>query len=195
MRFDIPTDHKKIRARIRSYERKLEKDIIEFGGMAGDGYGKRYLLIPLYLIDGDLQGALNAYDWLKNNFKENSGDCFNDFCTILLFYRTDRIKDAIKKIIDVIFENKYVIPNFLDGKPIPSSEFVYEDPELSPSTIYMPQEYINLWNNNEIEWLRNIYNNEYILQTLEKYSKREFRKSREIQNELRKYLFDKLNLN
>ena len=44
MRFDIPTDHKKIRARIRSYERKLEKDIIEFGGMAGDGYGKRYLL-------------------------------------------------------------------------------------------------------------------------------------------------------
>lgn len=47
----FPTDPKKIRARIRSYERKLQKELDETG-MIHDGYGKRYLLWPPLSADG-----------------------------------------------------------------------------------------------------------------------------------------------
>jgi hypothetical protein len=46
----FPTDPKRIRDRIRRYERALKKELE--AGYGGDGYGKRYLLGPLYMFDG-----------------------------------------------------------------------------------------------------------------------------------------------
>ena len=56
----FPQDHKEIRARIRGYERKLQQEQDQYG-MISDGYGKRYLLSPLYLHMDDLEGALAHY--------------------------------------------------------------------------------------------------------------------------------------
>ena len=42
----FPTDPKRIRERIRRYERALKRELEE--GYGGDGYGKRFLLGPLY---------------------------------------------------------------------------------------------------------------------------------------------------
>ena len=44
----FPTDPKRIRERIRRYERALKKELE--AGYGGDGYGKRYLLGPLYML-------------------------------------------------------------------------------------------------------------------------------------------------
>ena len=44
----FPDNPKKIRARIRSYERSLRKEREEHG-FINEGYGKRYLLGPLYM--------------------------------------------------------------------------------------------------------------------------------------------------
>jgi len=62
---DFPRDPKKIRTRIRRYERALRQEQERFGHI-GDGYGKRYLLGPLYLLMGDTQGALQSYAWSLN---------------------------------------------------------------------------------------------------------------------------------
>ena len=43
----FPTDPKRIRERIRRYERALKRELEERYG--GDGYGKRYLLGTLYV--------------------------------------------------------------------------------------------------------------------------------------------------
>lgn len=50
----LPTDSKRIRERIRRYERALKRELDAGGG--GDGYGKRYLLGPLYMLLGDVDG-------------------------------------------------------------------------------------------------------------------------------------------
>ena len=47
----FPKDPARIRQRIRSYERKLTD---ELGRPLRDGYGKRFLLGPLYMLLGDL---------------------------------------------------------------------------------------------------------------------------------------------
>ncbi len=51
--YQYPQEPKKIRERINRYERKLRKEYEKFGSIS-DGYGKRYLLGPLYLVLGDL---------------------------------------------------------------------------------------------------------------------------------------------
>ncbi len=57
--YTFPEDPKKLRTRIRSYERKLEKEKEEFN-YCRDGSGKRYLLGPLYMLMGDIDGAIKS---------------------------------------------------------------------------------------------------------------------------------------
>ena len=58
--YDFPEDPKRIRARIRRYERSLRQEQKRFGHI-GDGSGKRYLLGPLYLLMGDTKGPAVVY--------------------------------------------------------------------------------------------------------------------------------------
>ena len=53
-------DKQKIRSRLRSYERKLQKEKRE-QGFYRDGAGKRYQIGPYYLLLGDNEGALAAF--------------------------------------------------------------------------------------------------------------------------------------
>ena len=52
-------DKQKIRARLRSYERKLQKEKEQYG-FYRDGAGKRYQVGPHYMLLGDNEGALGA---------------------------------------------------------------------------------------------------------------------------------------
>jgi hypothetical protein len=60
----FPTDPKKIRSRIRSYERSLKKEY-DLHRAYDDSAGKRYLLGSLYLLLGDIDGALKHYTWFE----------------------------------------------------------------------------------------------------------------------------------
>ena len=66
---DTSEQHKKIKARIRRYERSLRKEQAEYG-FIDDGYGKRYLLGPLYLQIEDLLGALQSFRWFEQTFPD-----------------------------------------------------------------------------------------------------------------------------
>ena len=57
--YQVPKEAKKIRQRIRRYERALEQEKRRLGNYR-DGSGKRLLLGPLYMIPGDLEGALKS---------------------------------------------------------------------------------------------------------------------------------------
>ena len=54
------SENQKIRSRLRSYERKLEKEKKEHG-FYRDGAGKRYQIGPHYMLLGDNDGALAAF--------------------------------------------------------------------------------------------------------------------------------------
>ena len=62
----FPTDPKRIRERIRRCERALKRELEE--GYGGDGYGKRFLLGPLYMLMGDVDGALASFDWYEGAY-------------------------------------------------------------------------------------------------------------------------------
>jgi hypothetical protein len=66
----FPTGPKRIREQIRRYERALKKELNE--GFGRDGCGKRYLLGPLYMLVGDVDGALASFDWYENTYPVNA---------------------------------------------------------------------------------------------------------------------------
>ena len=54
----FPTTAKGLLDRIRRYERLLRKELNS--GHGGDGYGKRFWLGPMYMLLGDVDGALKS---------------------------------------------------------------------------------------------------------------------------------------
>ncbi len=73
----IPADPNGIWARIRRYERKLQQEKREWGAYH-DGAGKRYFIGPLYLLMGDLAGAVQSFHWFAQEFPDDSGDPTGD---------------------------------------------------------------------------------------------------------------------
>ena len=77
------SDPKKIRERIRRYERNLRKRDNR------DGSGSRYLLGPLYLLLDDTEGALAHYKWFARRFDDDGGEPFHRFSWVLALHRAD----------------------------------------------------------------------------------------------------------
>ena len=66
-------DEQKIRSRLSSYERKLQKEKKEHG-FYRDGAGKRYQIGPHYMLLGDNEGALAAFQWFEKEFSDDAGE-------------------------------------------------------------------------------------------------------------------------
>ena len=80
----FPKDPKKIRERITGYERDLQAKVY---GFIDDGYGKRYLLGPLYMLLGDIKGALKSFAWFEKSFPDDVGEPMHYLCWTLALYR------------------------------------------------------------------------------------------------------------
>ena len=88
----FPTDPKRIRERIRRYERALKRELEV--GYGGDGYGKRYLLGPLYMLMGDVEGALASFDWYEDTYPGDGGDPYQYLTWTLALFRGGRRQEA-----------------------------------------------------------------------------------------------------
>ena len=77
--YDFPQDPKKIRARIRRYERALRREQASYG-FINDGGGQRYLLGLLYLLMGDTAGALQSFAWFAQTFPDDGCDPVQYLC-------------------------------------------------------------------------------------------------------------------
>jgi len=165
--YHFPTDPKIIKQRIRRYERSLRKDDPMHG--LRDGYGKRFLLGPLYLMLGNVQDTLDHYKWYQNTYPDDSGYALNFLCWAIALYRHGDFEEAEKKVINTMLSNIFLIPYILE-REIPSLDS-WEDRcynELMEIE-YFPHEILNFITCAEMEWIRALHNSSKITTIREKY--------------------------
>ena len=144
----FPTDPKKIRASIKRYEKNLRTENYR------DGSGSRYLVGPLYLSIGDLEGARQYYEWYEKEFTDDMVEAFNHLCWTLVLLRSGNLKEARIKLIRTYLGNNFIIPAVL-GIP-------HGQPELKRGCNWEDEDYVSegnlrllvLWSAEELVWLR-----------------------------------------
>lgn len=169
MPFKLPKDPKKIRERIKRYERIFRKEYKEHG-FYGDGFGKRYLLGPLYLLMDDLEGAIKSFEWFQSEFPDDGGEPGHNLCWTLLLYRKGDLELASKKLRESMLMNLFIIPRLL-GLEISGTELEkiieVEDTTFKgvaycqDESFYIdeiPSQFFSLWSDDELEWVSFLYN-------------------------------------
>jgi len=153
---DMSNDTKRIRARLRSYERKLEQEKQEHG-FYSDGSGRRYLVGPHYMLLGDDEGALEAFQWFEEEFPEDIGEPAHSLCWTLALHRAGNEIGAARKLRQTIFDNLYLVPRLL-GTPIPELDMWHPSNhcELAYAN-YVPEDYLQLWTPEERAWAKRLY--------------------------------------
>ena len=153
---NIPTDPKKIKAQLRRYERALKKEMDEYG-CYNDGTGKRYFLGPLYLLVGDIDGAMNAYKWFEESFPDDSGQPIHFLSWSLALYRAGDLKTAQKKLLQTMFSNLYLIPHLLGYDQGILDVEHSSNWESKDYLNFIPVEFLELWSKDELKWAKKVY--------------------------------------
>ncbi len=146
------SDPKKIRERIRRYERDLKKRD------ARNGSGSRYLLGTLYLLLDDTEGALAHYEWFDKQFADDGGEPFHRLGWALVLYRAGRMDEASHRLRNVHFQNVYILPAIL-GIPHgqPSGLRRWSNWEAEDYITQAPLEFLTLWRPEEKAWLQSVW--------------------------------------
>jgi hypothetical protein len=152
----FPKEKKKIIERINRYERSLKTEKRKFGSF-DDGYGKRYLLGPLYILAGDLDGAIKHYKWFEKNFDDDSGEPIHRLCWVLAFYRSRNTEEARKSLMRVMLINLYIIPKLIGIEQKKIKGWYGCNWEWKEYLEGIPQEIWKLWNSEEISWAKDLY--------------------------------------
>jgi hypothetical protein len=149
-------DQRKVRTRLRRYERALQKEKKEHG-FYRDGAGKRYLIGPHYLLLGDHEGALSAFQWFEKEFSDDAGEPGHLLCWSLALYRAGNEVGAAKKLRQVMLSNLYILPHLL-GSPIDELDIWHgSSDEESDYVEWIPEAYFRLWTEAEREWAAGLY--------------------------------------
>jgi hypothetical protein len=153
----MPDDEKKkIRSRLRSYERKLRKEKEKYGGY-DDGAGKRYQIGPHYMLLDDNDGALTAFQWFETEFPDDIGVPDHFLCWSLALYRAGNEIGAAKKLRQTMFSNLYLVPRLL-GMPIAELDIWHGSSDAEPSYVeHIHEPYLQIWTDAEREWARALY--------------------------------------
>ncbi len=150
----FPTDPKRIRERIRRYERALKKELE--AGNGGDGYGKRFLLGPLYMLVGDVDGALASFDWYEKAYPDDGGEPYQYLTWALALFRGGRRKEALNKLYQTMLENLYLVPFLLGQNPQPLDVWHGSNLEWIAYAVAVPQELLGLWDDVALQWAREV---------------------------------------
>ena len=149
-------DKQKIQSRLRSYERKLQKEKRE-QGFYRDGAGKRYQIGPYYLLLGDNEGALAAFQWFEKEFSEDAGEPGHLLCWTLALHLAGNEVGAARKLRQTMLSNLYLVPHLL-GSPIAELDIWHASSDAEPGYIEcIPESYFLLWTEAEREWVAGLY--------------------------------------
>ena len=164
----FPDNPKKIRARIRSYERSLRKEQAEHN-FIHDGSGKRYLLGPLYMLMDDQEGALQSYAWFEAQFPDDVGEPMQYLCWTLALYRNGDLKVATQKLRQTMLSNLYIISHLLGREQaeldIWHGSSLAKKGYLEP----IPPEIFALWDEAALKWVQETYDRPDMVQIRERY--------------------------
>ena len=153
---DLPDDPKKLRARLRRYERKLAKEKHDYQYIS-DGAGKRYFLGPLYMLLDDLEGALRSFTWFEREFPDDCGDPGQYLCWALALRRAGHLDKAASKLRGAMFQNRYTLPKLLG---LDLDEVGIVDDKDGLALVYLegiPHAYYSLWADGELEWAAELF--------------------------------------
>jgi len=166
--YNLPTEPRKIKERIRRYERAFAKELRQ-SGMISDGSGKRYLLAPLYLMLIDVEGAYKYFEWFQKTFPDDVGEPLQYLCWTITLLRKDDINAASNKLIETMLKNLYLIPHVLGLNPERLDIWHgsnYEDIEYLS---YLPPVAMKLCTEEELGWINRQYNSKKFTVIRERY--------------------------
>ncbi len=163
----FPTDPKRIRERIRRYERALKKELE--AGNGGDGYGKRFLLGPLYMLMGDVEGALASFEWYEKAYPDDGGEPYQYLTWALALFRGGRKQEAFNKLYHTMLENLYLVPFLLGQNPQPLDIWHGSNLEWIEYAVAVPQELLSLWDEVALQWAREVSEHPAVAQKVERY--------------------------
>jgi len=163
----FPTDPKRIRERIRRYERALKKELES--GYGGDGYGKRFLLGPLYMLMGDVDGALASFDWYEKAYPDDGGEPYQYLTWALALFRGDRRQEAFNKLYQTMLENLYLVPFLLGRNPQPLDIWHGSNLGWIEYAVEIPRELLSLWDDVALQWAREVSKNPVVVEKVARY--------------------------
>jgi tetratricopeptide (TPR) repeat protein len=163
----FPTDPKRVRERIRRYERALKKELE--AGYGGDGYGKRFLLGPLYMLMGDVEGALASFEWYEKAYPDDGGEPYQYLTWALALFRGGRKQEAFNKLYHTMLENLYLVPFLLGQNPQPLDIWHGSNLEWIEYAVSVPQELLSLWDEVALQWAREVSEHLAVAQKVERY--------------------------
>jgi len=166
--YNLPTEPRKIRERIRRYERAFAKELQEFD-MISDGSGKRYLLGPLYLMLNDVEGAYKSYEWFEKTFPDDVGEPLQYLCWTITLLRKDDINKASNKLIETMLKNLYLIPHMLGLNPERLDIWHSSNYKDIEYLSYLPPVVMKLCTEKELDWISKKYHSEKFTAIREKY--------------------------
>jgi len=149
-------DKQKIRSRLRGYERKLQQEKKKYG-YYHDGAGNRYQIGPHYMLLGDNEGALAAFQWFEKEFSDDAGEPGHLLCWSLALYRSGNEVGAAGKLRQTMLSNLYLVPHLL-GSLIAVLDIWHGSSDAEPGYIEcIPEAYFLLWTEAEREWAAGLY--------------------------------------
>ena len=153
---ELPREPKKVRARIRRYERELRKEH-ETLGYISDGHGKRYQLGPLYLLMGDVEGAVKFFGWFEETFPDDVGEPVHFLCWTLTLYRSGDGVQAAQRLRQTMLSNLYLIPHLLGRQQDELDIWHATNYEQTDYLEYVPAEIWALWDASALQWAEATY--------------------------------------
>ena len=163
----FPSDPKRIRERIRRYERALKKELES--GYGGDGYGKRFLLGPLYMLMGDVDGALASFDWYEKAYPDDGGEPYQYLTWALALFRGDRRQEAFNKLYQTMLENLYLVPFLLGRNPQPLDIWHGSNLGWIEYAVEIPRELLSLWDDAALQWAKEVSKNPVVVEKVARY--------------------------
>jgi hypothetical protein len=152
----LPKDPKKIREQIKRSERALAQEHKTFGAMR-DGVGHRYWLGPLYLLLGDLPGALKSFAWFAKTFPEDRGEPVQYLCWSLALYRSGQLEAAAQKLQQTMLMNLYLLPHLLGLNQAPLDIWHGSNWAEASYLQWTPPEIFALWDQAALRWAQERY--------------------------------------
>ncbi len=152
----FPTEPQKIRKQITRYEASLRKEFEKFNCI-NDGPGKRYLLGPLYLLLGDIPGAIKSYEWFAREFAGDYGEPHHTLCWALALYRSGNMASAAKKLRDAMLSNLYMLPHLFGMEQSQLDIWHGSNFEEMDYIIQVPPELYKLWDEPALQWAQGLY--------------------------------------
>ena len=75
--------------------------------------GALKLLGPLYLLMGDVVGAVKSFDWFEQTFPDDIGEPVHFLCWTLALDRSGDTAQAVQRLRQTMLSNLYLIPHLL----------------------------------------------------------------------------------